>query len=147
MSSPTDAVFNGSSGPASFHWALAALGTMAVLGLLGHVIDIDDAAKLLRYLHHGLALTSSLVILGSFIWAFRSNHLPTAVSDLFIQDLGGGRHAVIASHYLQGQLGFGTLILGFGFLVGLYGTSLAVGAAFTGLIVILIILIGTGVLT
>jgi hypothetical protein len=146
LSNPNDAVFNGFGGPANFHWALVALCTMAVLGLLAHFIDFNDAAKLLKYIHHGLSLASSLVILGSFIWAFRGNHLPQAVTDLFIKDLGGGTQAKAAAQYLQGQLGLGTLILGLGFLIGLYGTSAVVGCAFTILIVILIILIGTGVL-
>jgi len=146
VSSPNDAVFNGFGGPATFHFALVALVTMAVLGLLAHIIDFNNATKVLKFFHHGLSLVSSLVVLGSFIWAFRGNHLPPAVTNLFIHDLGGGRRAVAASRFLQGQLGFGTLILGFGFLVGLYGTSVLVGGAFTALIVILIILIGTGVL-
>jgi hypothetical protein len=146
LSSPNDAVFNGFGGPADFHWAFVALCTMAVLGILAHFMDFEHASKVLTYLHHGLALVSSLVVLGSFIWAFRSNHLPQAVTDLFIKDLGGGEQAKAAAHYLQGQLGFGTLILGFGLLVGLYGVSALVGCGFTILIITLIILIGTGVL-
>jgi hypothetical protein len=146
VSTPNDAVFNGFGGPAHFHYALVALGTMVVLGVLAHMVDFDNAAKILRFLHHGLSLVSSLVVLGSFIWAFRGNHLPAEVTNLFIKDLGGGHRAIVASHYLQGQLGFGTIILGLGFLVGLYGSSAIIGAAFTVLIIILIILIGTGVL-
>lgn len=146
LSNPNDAVFNGFGGPADFHWAFVALCTMAVLGVLAHVMDIDNASKVLKFLHHGLSLASSLVILGSFIWAFRGDHLPQAVVNLFVKDLGGGAQANAAAHYLQGQLGFGTLILGFGFLVGLYGVSAVVGCLFTVVIIILIILIGTGVL-
>jgi hypothetical protein len=147
LSGKNDAVFNGFSGPDSFHWAFVALATMVVLGFLAHIIDIEDAGKVLRYTHHGLSLLSSLIVLGSFIWAFRYNHVPSAVTNLFISDLGGGPHAIAASHYLQGQLGFGTLILGFGMLIGLYGASALVGLAFTLLIVILIILIATHILT
>jgi hypothetical protein len=146
LSNPNNAVFNGFGGPANFHWALVALCTMAILGILAHFMDFETASKVLKYLHHGLALVSSLVILGSFIWAFRSNHLPQAVTDLFIKDLGGGAQAQTAAHYLQGQLGLGALIMGLGFLVGLYGVSVLVGGGFTILIIILIILIGTGVL-
>jgi hypothetical protein len=147
MSGATDAVYNGFSGPDSFHWAKIALITMAVLGILAHLIDLSTATKLLRYTHHTLSLTSALVLVGSFIWAFRYNHVPSAVTRLFISDLGGGPHAVAASHYLQGQLGLSTLILGFGFLVGLYGISAVLGAAATLLIIILGVLIGTHVLT
>jgi hypothetical protein len=146
VSSPNDAVFNGFGGPASFHYALVALGAMVLLGFLAHMIDFEDAATIVRFIFKGFSLLSSLIVLGSFIWAFRGNHLPGAVTSLFVHDLGGGPHAVAASHYLQGQLGFGTLILGLGFLIGLYGTSLAVGGAMTLVIVILIVLIGTGVL-
>ena len=146
FSTPNDAVFNGFGGPADFHWALVALGTMAVLGILAHFIDFENASKILKYLHHGLSLVSSLLILGSFIWAFRGDHLPQAVTNLFVKDLGGGPRAQAAAHYLQGQLGFGTIILGLGFLIGLYGVALLIGCGFTILIIILIILIGTGVL-
>jgi hypothetical protein len=147
LSGPRDAVFNGFSGPNNFHWAFIALGTMVVLGLLAHIIDFDTAGRILRYTHHGLSLLSSLIVLGSFIWAFRYNHVPPAVTNLFVSDLGGGPRAVAASHYLQGQLGFGTLILGFGMLVGLYGVSALLGGAMTLLVILLIILIGTHVLT
>jgi hypothetical protein len=147
LSGPNDALFNGFNGPDNFHFAFAALGTMAVLGFLAHIIDIEDAAKILRYTHHALSLVTTLIVLGSFIWAFRYNHLPPAVSNLFITDLGGGPRAVAASHYLQGQLGFGALILGFGLLVGLYGVSVLLGGAVTLLVIILIVLIGTRVIT
>jgi hypothetical protein len=119
---------------------------MAVLGTLAHFIDFGTASKVLKFLHHGLALVSALVLLGSFIWAFRGNHLPPVVSDLFIKDLGGGTQAHAAAHYLQGQLGLGALILGLGFLIGLYGVSAVIGGGFTILIIILIIMIGTGAL-
>jgi hypothetical protein len=147
LSTANDAVFNGFGGPDSFHWAFVALGTMIALGLLAHVVDFNAAAKILRYTHHALSLTSVLVVVGSFIWAFRYNHVPPAVTHLFIADLGGGPNAVAASHYLQGQLGFGTLILGLGFLIGLFGISALLGGIATLLVVILGVLIGTHVLT
>jgi hypothetical protein len=147
LSGPSDAVFNGFGGPVNFHFALIALATMAVLGLVAHVMDIDNAARILRYAHQGLALLSTLVVLGSFIWAFRYNHVPPAVSSLFVKDLGGGTQARAASHYLQGQLGLGALILGFGLIVGLYGVSALLGGAVTVLVIILAVLIGTRVLT
>jgi hypothetical protein len=147
LSGANDAVFNGFGGPVNFHFAFIALATMAVLGLLAHVMDIDSAARILRYTHHGLALLSTLIVLGSFIWAFRYNHVPPAVSSLFIQDLGGGTRAVAAQHYLQGQLGLGALILGLGLIVGLYGVSALLGGATSVLVIILAVLIGTRVLT
>lgn len=147
LSGPRDAVFNGFGGPDNFHWAFIALGTMAVLGLLAHVIDFEDASLILKVFHHSLSLLSTLVVLGSFIWAFRYNHVPPVVSKLFISDLGGGPHAAAASRYLQGQLGFGTLILGFGLLLGLYGASAVLGAIMTLAVIVLIVLIATHVLT
>ena len=147
LSDPRDAVFNGFGGPEDFHWAFIALGTMAVLGFLAHIIDFDDASLILKFFHHGLSLVSTLVVLGSFIWAFRYNHAPPAVNSLFVSDLGGGPRALAASHYLQGQLGFGTLILGFGLLLGLYGVSALVGVVMTLLVIVLIVLIATHVLT
>jgi hypothetical protein len=117
--------------------------TMIVLGLVAQKIDIDAKSKV----YNGLKLLSSLGHLGSFIWAFRYDHLPQAVSDRFIADLGGSPQAVDASNYLRGELGASVLVLGLGFVVGLFGQSVRQGLAVTCLVILLVVLLSTGIIT
>ena len=127
FSSASGGVYNGFGGPVDFHLTLIAILVWFGLGLYALKFDADrgiglinKAGKHSKAFHALTALAQGLIIL-QFIWAFRSGGTPSAITQKFIADLGGGQAAIDASHYLSGLLGFGTLILFFGVLVGSVG--------------------------
>ncbi|GAA4254397.1 hypothetical protein [Dactylosporangium darangshiense] len=88
---------------------------------------------LVAKLYKGSWLTSAVVLVATFIWAFRFGHTPKSVGDKLVADLGGGPDAVAATPYLNAELGLGALILLFGLLVGSVGVSPRVGGTLLGL--------------
>jgi hypothetical protein len=131
-------VYNGFGGP--IHDALSvtliSIIVTGALGLLAPFIPYDRGLKqvekhidlarnvlpnLPKNVHSGLSVISELGIVGGIIWQFRSGGMPSQITQNFIADLGGGQVAIDASHYLSASLGFGFLILFFGFLVGSVG--------------------------
>jgi hypothetical protein len=127
FSSAGGGVYNGFGGPVDFHLTLFAILVWFGLGLYALKFDVDKgialvnkAGKHSKKYQAFTAFAQGLIIL-QFIWAFRSGGTPSAITQKFIDDLGGGQAAIDASHYLSGLLGFGTLILFFGLLVGSVG--------------------------
>jgi hypothetical protein len=110
--------------------------TLAVVGCIGLVWDVDQGIKWAARTHHAVGAGAVLAPVATFIWAFRFNRTPPAVTAAFVKDLGGGKAAVAASHYLTGQLGFGALILFFGMLVAFAGVMPRVGCALLTLFVV-----------
>lgn len=128
-------VYNGFSGPIDLHVTLVSIIVTGILGLLAPFIPygkgIDLAKKALpQSVHSGLTVISELGIVGGIIWQFRSGGMPSQVTQKFIANLGGGQAAISASHYLSASLGFGFLILFFGFLVAYVGANSRVGCFF-----------------
>ena len=114
-------VYNGFSGPVDFHDTLIAIIVSFGLGLFALVFDIEEGIPWVKNLHHTASSLTQVFIVGTFIWKFRSGGTPPEIIQKFIADLGGSPSAIAASHYLSGSLGGGTLILLFGFLVGIVG--------------------------
>lgn len=144
ISSSTGAVYNGFGGPVDFAASQLAVLIMLAVGILvvWLKIDIVDAQKVVRktgkvaglLLHkHVLFKLSTIltaaVILGNFIWGFRFNRTPPALTQRFVTDLGGGQSATAAAHYLSGSLGLGALILLFGLLIGFAGAFPRIGCS------------------
>jgi hypothetical protein len=123
FSSASGGVYNGFGGPADFHVALTAILIMFGLGLFALKFDIERGIAWLRRTHHWASISAGLIVVWQFIWAFRSGGTPPAITQKFIADLGGSQSAITASNYLSGLLGFGTLILFFGLLLGFVGAS------------------------
>ena len=132
-----------------FHPALWAVGVTAAIGLLvvGLKVDIESAKsavgssmKLAGISFKVASIGTEAFIVANFIWAFRFNRTPPAITQAFVKDLGGTPSAIAASHYLSGQLGLGALILLFGLLLGLAGISPRVGC--TALVLFILTFIG-----
>lgn len=133
ISSASGGVYNGFGGPIDFHSTLIAIAIMFGLGLFAFKFDVEDGMKWLRYTHHGASISTGLFVTGQFIWAFRSGGTPPAITQKFIADLGGSQSAIVASHYLSGLLGFGTLILFFGLILGSVGAYPKIGGTLLAL--------------
>ena len=129
FSSASGGVYSGFGGPVDFHLTLLAILVTFGLGLFAFVFDVQQGVDWVNNTHHILSVASQMYSVGLFIWAFRSGGTPSAIPQKFIADLGGSQSAIIASHYLSGTLGLGTLILFFGFLVGSVGAYSQWGCA------------------
>lgn len=142
ITSATGGVYNSFSGPIDLHTTLLAIAVTAILGFLAEAIDLDKAVAWVKNTHHVLSVGFQLYSIGGIIWQFRYNETPSQITEKFIADLGGSQAAITASHYLSASLGFGFLILFFGFLVGSVGAYSRVGCA----LLILFCLIFAGLL-
>jgi hypothetical protein len=144
VSSGDSAVYNGFGGPVSFAASQLAVLVMLAVGILVVWLKIDIAqaekavqrsGKAITFLLHKHVLfklftvLSAAVILGNFIWGFRFNRTPPALTQRFVADLGGGQFATTAAHYLSGSLGLGALILFFGLLIGFAGAFPRIGCS------------------
>ena len=132
------AVYNGYSGPVDFHLTLIALLVIGVVGLAGRMWNLktETGFKIAHYLGYTVKIGSILLIVGEFIWAFRFDRTPPAITDAFVRALGGGPSAVAASQYLSGSLGLGALIMFFGLLLATVGIAPKIGCAIVSLFVI-----------
>lgn len=132
FSTATAGVYNGFSGPIDLPFTLGAIVVTAILGFLAPLINYDEGIELAnnvlpKNVHNFVSVLSQLGIVGGIIWQFRSGGTPSQVTQKFIADLGGGQSAIATSHYLSASLGFGFLILFFGFLVGSVGAYTRLG--------------------
>ena len=138
------AVYNGFGGPVSFVATQVADLVMLIVGIVVAVRNVEvssaqstvlragQAAQFVVHKHIVLKLSAigaAAITVGNFIWAFRFNETPPAITRLFVADLGGGQNAVAASHYLSGSLGAGTVLLFFGLLIGFAGAFPRIGCS------------------
>lgn len=121
VTSAQQAVYNGFQGPTDFAPVLLGLGLMLVLGISARRWNVPITSRTVRLTHHGIGVLSAAIAVGTFIWAFRLNKTPPSIIHRFVEDLGNNPASVRASHYLQGQLGLGAVVVFFGLLVGLFG--------------------------
>lgn len=147
LSGATGGVYNGFQGPFDFQKTLWVIIVLLLQGLLAQRIDFDTAGTLIRRIFYWvIPLGTAVLALGQFVWAFRYDHLPQAVTDRFISDLGGGQQAIAASQYLHGELGASTLLLGLGLIVAYYGVKARTGLLITLIVFVAALLARAGVL-
>lgn len=138
------AVYNAFGGPVNFAATQVAVLVMLAVGILVVALKIDveaaertaqKAGNVLGYIVHGhivvklSAIGSAAVVIANFIWGFRFNRTPPAITQAFVADLGGGKSATTAAQYLSGSLGLGALILFFGLLLGFAGAFPRIGCS------------------
>lgn len=118
----TSGVYSGFNGPIDLHLTWISILVTFALGLFAEVINLDKMVSWIKENHPLLSVGSQVTTIGSIIWEFRFNQTPYQITQAFITDLGRTQTSINASHYLSSSLGFGFLILLFGFLIGSAGT-------------------------
>lgn len=139
LTGSNSAVYSMHGGPVNWSLTLSGIIVLFLSGCLTRA-GIGEASKVIRVIFKSAPSAYSMATsVAQFIWEFHDNFTPPPIRASFVKDLGGGELAVTASHYLNGNLGLGMVIVLVGLLTGLVGANPKLGCTAWVLFVLAVI--------